>query len=73
MKAPNGGREGLEVILNGAGHLAVRRVEVAMREAVAHPGNVGPRLARLGVQQVGREGFDGLADLDQAYAYGIER
>lgn len=59
-------------MLDGARHLAVRRVEVAMGQTVAHPRDVAPRVAGLAVEQLRRDGLDCLADLDEADPDGVE-
>ncbi len=61
-----------EVVPHGAGDQAVLGVEVPMGQPVGHAGDVGPRGAGRGVGELGGEGLDGLADLDEADADGVE-
>ena len=72
MKPNHRGPEGLKVVVDRAGDLAVGRVEVAMGQAVAHPGDVAPGVTRLGVEELWRDGLDRLSDLDEADADSIE-
>lgn len=66
MEPQHGLHKRCEVMLDGACHLAVRRVEVAMGEAITHPGDVAPGVAWLGVEQPRRDRLDRFADLDLA-------
>jgi hypothetical protein len=50
----------------------VRGVEVPVGEVVTHPGYLPPRDGWLGGEQVIGQCFDGLADLQQADADGVE-
>ena len=47
-------------------------VEVAVREPIAHSGDISPGDLRLGREETLREVFDGLADLDEAHPHGVE-
>ena len=59
-------------MFNSTGDVAVVRVEVPMGEAITHPGNVSPGAARLSVEELWRDGLDGLTDLDESDADSIE-
>lgn len=72
LKSQDGGPERDEIPLNRAGDLAVRRVEVAVREPIAHPSDVAPRMTGFGGEDLGRDALDGLADLDQPDAHRVE-
>ena len=61
-----------QVVVDGGLHDGVVGVEVAMGEVVAHARDLAPRDRRIGCQQLGRQRFDGFADLEQADAYGVE-
>ena len=50
----------------------VRGVEVAVREAIPHTGNLRPGEFRAVGQQIRREALDGLADLDEPHTNGVE-
>jgi len=47
-------------------------IEVAVREPIAHSGDISPGDLRLGREETLREVFDGLADLDEAHPHGVE-
>jgi hypothetical protein len=47
-------------------------VEVAVCDAVAHPGDLDPREGRCAGEQLRRKSFDRFADLDEADPDGVE-
>src|SRR5687768_4038458 len=50
----------------------MRRIEVTMGKMITHSRDLGPRYRRLGYQQCGWQGFDGLPDLQQPDTDGVE-
>lgn len=64
--------EWFEVVLDGPRHVSVVRVEVPVGQSITHAGDVGPGVARLGVEKLGGDRLDGLADLDEPDPDSIE-
>ena len=61
-----------QVVVNGGLQYRVCGIEVPMGEVVANTGDLPPRDRRLGGQQIVRQCFNSLADLQQADADGVE-
>jgi hypothetical protein len=61
-----------QVFVHGGLQDRVCGIEVAVGEVVAHTGDLPPRDRRLGGQQIVRQCFNSLADLQQADADGVE-
>ena len=72
MESQNGGLQRFEVLVDRAADVAVCGVEVSVGQAVTHPCDVAPGMSWLGVEQLGGDGLDRFADLDEADPDGIE-
>jgi len=54
-----------QVVIDSCLQDRVSGVEVAVGQVIAHAGDLAPGDARLGVEQFGGQGLDGLADFQQ--------
>ena len=61
-----------QVFVNGGLQDGVGGVEVAVGEVVAHAGDLPPRDRWLGGEQIVRQRFNSLSDLQQADADGVK-
>jgi len=61
-----------QVVVDGGLEHLVAGVEVAVSQVVAHAGDLAPGDGGLGVEQLGGQGSDGLADFQQADPDGVE-
>ncbi len=66
------GHERRQIVIDRRPDDRVGGVEVTVCEVVAHPSDIHPRNIRLAIQQLRGDRSDGLADLDETHAYGIE-
>ena len=66
------GHEGWQVLGNSSLHDCMGSVEVPVGEVVTHAGDVDPRDGWFSREQVGIDGFDCFADLDQPNSDGVK-